>query len=74
MTDVTQRGLLSTVSEPYKKEIREKFAREYAKEVNKLINSPLYKRKSDEDKKESIDKVKRKIVDDLKKQYLKKTK
>lgn len=74
LTDVTQRGLLSTVSEPYKKEIREKFAREYAKEVNKLINSPLYKRKSDEDKKESIDKVKRKIVDDLKKQYLKKAK
>lgn len=74
LTDVTQRGLLSTVSEPYKKEIRERFAREYAKEVNKLINSPLYKRKSDEDKKESIDKVKRKIVDNLKKQYLKKAK
>ena len=72
LTPVTQRGLLSGVDEKTKEKVRNDFAKEYSSQVKKLIDSPSYKRMHDEDKKNAIDKIRRKTVESLKKRYLKK--
>lgn len=72
LTPVTQRGLLSGVDEKTKEKVRNDFAKEYSSQVKKLIYSPSYKRMHDEDKKNAIDKIRRKTVESLKKRYLKK--
>ena len=72
LTPVTQRGLLSDLDENTKDKVRQDFAKEYSKQVGALIKSPKYKKMDDEDKQQSIDKIRRKTVESLKKRYLKK--
>jgi hypothetical protein len=74
LTTVTRSGLLSELDDDTKQKVREDFAEEYSKQVKRLIKTPRYKRLSDEDKQESINKIRRSIVERLKKRYLKKRK
>lgn len=74
LTTVTRSGLLSELDDNTKQKVREDFAEEYSKQVKRLIKTPRYKRLSDEDKQESINKIRRSIVERLKKRYLKKRK
>lgn len=74
LTTVTRSGLLSELDDDTKQKVREDFAEEYSKQVKRLIKTSRYKRLSDEDKQESINKIRRSIVERLKKRYLKKRK
>lgn len=74
LTTVTRSGLLSELDDNTKQKVREDFAEEYSKQVKRLIKTPRYKRLSDEDKQESINKIRRSIIERLKKRYLKKRK
>lgn len=74
LTPVTQRGLLSGLDEKTKDKVRHDFAKKYSQKVGQLIASGGYKRLDDEDKQQKIDKIRRNIVEDLKKAYLKKKK
>ena len=74
LTTVTRSGLLSSLDDDTKQKVREDFAEEYSKQVKRLIKTSRYKRLSDEDKMESVNKIRRSIIDRLKKRYLKKRK
>jgi hypothetical protein len=74
LTTVTRSGLLSELDEDTKQKVREDFAEEYSKQVKRLIKTSRYKRLSDEDKMESVNKIRRSIIEKLKKRYLKKRK
>ncbi len=74
LTTVTRSGLLSELDEDTKQKVREDFAEEYSKQVKRLIKTSRYKRLSDEDKMESVNKIRRSIIERLKKRYLKKRK
>lgn len=74
LTTVTRSGLLSSLDEDTKQKVREDFATEYSKNVSRLIKTPRYRRATDEDKQEMINKIRRSIVSSLKKRHLKKRK
>lgn len=74
LTTVTRSGLLSELDEDTKQKVREDFAVEYSKQVKRLIKGAKYKRSSDEDKQEMINKIRRDIISGLKRRYLKKKK
>lgn len=74
LTTVTRSGLLSELDDDTKQKVREDFAEEYSKQVKRLIKTSRYKRLSDEDKMESVNKIRRSIIERLKKRYLKKRK
>ena len=69
LTGITYRGDLSKVLPEYKQKIREDFAKLYSKRVGALIKTDGYKRKTDEEKKESINAIRRAIVKELKGKY-----
>lgn len=72
LTPVTRSGLLSSLSDNKKQQVNKEFAKEYAKQVSALIKTYKYKNSNDEDKKDMIDKIRRKIVKELKQEYLQK--
>ncbi len=72
LTPVTRSGLLSSLSDSKKQQVNKEFAKEYAKQVSALIKTYKYKNSNDEDKKDMIDKIRRKIVKELKQEYLQK--
>ena len=69
LTGITYRGDLSKVLPEYKQKVREDFAKLYSKRVGALIKTDGYKRKTDEEKKESINAIRRAIVKELKGKY-----
>lgn len=74
LTDVTRSGLLSKADSSTKALIKRDFAKMYSKGVKELISSYKYRKSNDEDRKDMIDSLRRKYVNELKKKYLKKTK
>lgn len=72
LTPVTRSGLLSSLSDSKKQQVNKEFAKEYVKQVSALIKTYKYKNSNDEDKKDMIDKIRRKIVKELKQEYLQK--
>lgn len=80
IVDPTRSGELAKLSDEEKSRIQDMFATEFAKKASKEIARPSYRRKSDEDKKDALDDVRKSVVSDIKRKYrnqlkvLKKTK
>lgn len=80
IVDPTRSGELAKLSDEEKSRIQDMFATEFAKKASKEISRPSYRRKSDEDKKDALDDVRKSVVSDIKRKYrnqlkvLKKTK
>lgn len=70
ITDVTWSGKLSSLNEADQQRVRKEFARRYYDGVYKLINTRKYRGLDDEDKKNAINNVRRKIINELKNKYL----
>lgn len=71
ITDVTRSGKLSELSEDKQQKARKEFARRYYDDVYKLISSRSYRRKDDEQKANALNKARRKIIENLKKELIK---
>lgn len=71
ITDVTRSGKLADLSEEKQQKARREFAKRYYDAVYKLVSSSSYRRKDDEQKAYALNKVRRKIVEDLKKELIK---
>lgn len=71
ITDVTRSGKLSELSEDKQQKARKEFARRYYDAVYKLISSRSYRRKDDEQKANALNKARRKIIENLKKELIK---
>lgn len=71
ITDVTRSGKLSDLNEEKQQRVRKEFAKRYYDRVYKLVSSRTYRRKDDEQKANAINKVRRTIIEDLKKKYVK---
>lgn len=69
LTDVTQRGALSELEEEDKQSVREDFAKEYSRLVGNLIRGATYRRATDEEKSEMINKIRSKITKQLRNKY-----
>lgn len=80
IVDPTRSGELAKLSDEEKSRIQDMFATEFAKKASEEIARPSYRRKSDEDKKDALDDVRKSVVSDIKRKYrnqlkvLKKTK
>lgn len=74
ISDPTRSGDLSKLSDAQKSDAQDMFAREYAKKASRLIKMSSYKNKSDEGKKEALDKIRREVVEDIKYKYRKEIK
>ena len=70
ITDVTWSGKLSSLNEADQQKVRKEFARRYYDGVYKLINTRKYRGLDDDDKKNAINSVRRKIINELKNKYL----
>lgn len=70
ITDVTRSGKLSSLNEAKQQQVRKEFASKYYDGVYKLISKSSYRRMDDEDKAAEMNKLRRKIVEDLKDKYL----
>lgn len=67
ITDVTRSGKLSELSEAKQQRVRKEFAKRYYAEVYTLIRTRAYRAKDDEQKAAAINKVRRQIIEQLKK-------
>ena len=74
LSDITRSGDLKKLPDNLKPQVLREFAEEYAKKVSEKIKSDSYRRKSDEEKKEVINKVRKNIVDGIKRRHVKKMK
>ena len=72
ISDITRSGDLKLIDEKEKQSAKEWFAREYSKAAERAIKTSTYKRKSDEDKKDELNKIRRDLVKQLKEKYKKK--
>ncbi len=70
ITDVTRSGKLSELSEAKQQRVRKEFAKRYYAEVYTLIRTRAYRAKDDEQKAAAINKVRRQIIEQLKKTYI----
>lgn len=70
ITDVTRSGKLSELSEAKQQKVRKEFAKRYYAEVYTLIRTRAYRAKDDEQKAAAINKVRRQIIEQLKKTYI----
>ena len=70
ITDVTRSGKLSSLNEAKQQQVRKEFASKYYDGVYKLISKSSYRRMDDEQKAAEMNKLRRKIVEDLKDKYL----
>ena len=70
ITDVTRSGKLSELSEAKQQRVRKEFAKHYYAEVYTLIRTRAYRAKDDEQKAAAINKVRRQIIEQLKKTYI----
>lgn len=71
ITDVTRSGKLSELSENKQQKARKEFAHKYYDAVYKLISSRSYRRKDDEQKANTLNKARRKIIESLKRELIK---
>lgn len=71
LSDVTRTGDLKSVPDNKKQRINEEFAKEYSKLVGALVKTSEYKKKTDEEKKKAINKVREGVVRSLKTKYSK---
>lgn len=71
ITDVTRSGKLSELSEAKQQRVRKEFAKRYYAEVYTLIRTRAYRAKDDEQRAAAINKVRRQIIEQLKKEYIK---
>ncbi len=71
ITDVTRSGKLADLSEEKQQKARREFAKRYYDAVYKLVSSRSYRRKDDEQKAYALNKVRRRIVEELKKELIK---
>lgn len=71
ITDVTRSGKLSELSEAKQQRVRKEFAKRYYDGVYTLIRTREYRAKDDEQRAAAINKVRRRIIDQLKKEYIK---
>lgn len=67
--DVTRSGDLRNLDDDKKAEVRREFAEEFSNSVNKIINRNDYAKKTDEEKKNAINDIRKGIVKKLKKKY-----
>lgn len=77
ISDPTKYGDLRTLPDELKIKVLKDFSEQYSKEANKTIKLASYKKAGDEEKKNMLDKVRRKTTKDIKqkyKKYLKKNK
>lgn len=74
ITDPTKHGDLAKLSEKEKLRIQDIFAIEFAKKAGQLVRTSSYSGKSDENKKEALNKVRRDVIDDIKRKYRKEIK
>ena len=70
ITDVTRSGKLSELSEAKQQRVRKEFAKRYYDGVYTLIRTREYRAKDDEQRAAAINKVRRRIIDQLKKEYI----
>lgn len=71
ITDVTRSGKLSELSEAKQQRVRKEFAKRYYDGVYTLIRTREYRAKDDEQRAAAINKVRRQIIEQLKKEYIK---
>lgn len=71
ITDVTRSGKLSELSEAKQQRVRKEFAKRYYDGVYTLIRTREYRAKDDEQRAAAINKVRRQIIEQLKKEYMK---
>lgn len=71
ITDVTRSGKLSELSEAKQQRVRKEFAKRYYDGVYTLIRTREYRSKDDEQRAAAINKVRRQIIEQLKKEYIK---
>ena len=69
MTDVTERTNLKLVDDSLKPEVAEKYSKMYTKVANEIIKTEEYKKANNAGKKKLLDKVRSKVVQQLKKEY-----
>lgn len=67
--DVTRSGDLRNLDDDKKADVRREFAEEFSNSVNKIINRNDYAKKTDEEKKNAINDIRKGIVKKLKKKY-----
>ena len=72
ISDITRSGDLKVLDDSEKQYAKEWFAKEYSKLAERTIRTATYKRKSDEDKKDELNKIRRDLVKQLKQKYKKK--
>ena len=71
ITDVTRSGKLADLSEEKQQKARKEFAKRYYDAAYKLVSSRSYRQKDDEQKAYALNKARRKIIEDLKKELIK---
>jgi len=71
LSDITKSGDLKVIDEKNKQSVKEWFAREYSSAAEKLIRTSDYSRKTDEEKKNALNKIRRDLVKQIKQKYKK---
>lgn len=69
LSDVTRYGKLATLNDDLKPEIREKYAVSYSEGLSDLMKTKSYKNADDDKKKRMIDKVRRQVSEQIKREY-----
>lgn len=69
ISDITRSGDLKLIDEKDKQAAKEWFAREYSSAASKVIKSADYRSKSDEEKKNVLNKIRRDLVKQLKEKH-----
>ena len=74
LSDPTRYGKFRDLDSDTKDKVRQEFNKKYGEEIKKLVKSSSYKVKDDSGKKKMLNKVRKKVSEELKRKYLKSSK